>query len=234
MSSLPQLSGHRRRERRGRSHQRVRVLLACGYTLIRAGLRALLEQASSVEVVGEAGEMRGVLQLIVPKAADVLLFDLAVFGFDGLKTAAEAVREVPRLRIVALATQATPDQAQQILAAGATGLVLRYSPAPELFQAIQAVARGQTYLSRIIPRRPGEAARKVVNGLKDPLARLTARQRKVLQFLAESQTTKEIALELGLSAKTVEFHRAQLMRRLDIGDLPGLVRFALRAGLVEL
>ncbi len=220
-------------ERRAPSGRPTRVLLVCNYTLIRAALRSLLDRAPGVAVAGEAGDIQEAIQWLAAHSADVLILDLAVFGFDGLKTLTQAGRPASGPRIVALATQATLAQADQIRAAGATGLVLRYSPPGELLQAIHAAARGRAYRSGLIIQ--GAAAGSPPGrGLKDPMGGMTARQRDVLQQLAGSKTTKEIALTLGLSAKTVEFHRAQVMRRLGISDVPGLVRFALRAGLVPL
>lgn len=234
MSCWSQSPRDRGAKRPAPATKRVRVVLVCGYALMRAGLRALLEKSPSLEVVGEAGDISAALRLLLARRPDVVFFDLAVFGFDGLKTVVKTARELPGLGIVVLSTQATQDQVHQVLRAGATGLVLRYSPAHELALAIQAVARGEIYLSAAIPRHVRETCRQPVNGLTNPLDRLTPRQREVLQFITESKTTKEIALQLGISAKTVEFHRAQTMSRLGIGDVPALVRFALRVGLVPL
>jgi len=187
----------------------VRVVLADDHTLVRAGIRSLLESIDGVEVVGESGDGRETLELIAKHRPDVALLDIAMPG------------------------HADTTYLNQALRAGVSGYLLKGAAVAELPLALQAVMRGETYLTPKISQR-------VVEGFlsgdgepaDDPLESLTARQREILQLIAEGRSTKEIAGMLDVSVKTVETHRTRLMERLDIRDVPGLVRFAIRAGLV--
>jgi DNA-binding NarL/FixJ family response regulator len=214
----------------------MRVLLADDHNLVRAGIRALLETLSDVEIVAEAANGQDALQALIKNKPDIALIDISMPGLNGLELAARASREVPETRLVILSVHGDASHVAQALRAGAKGYLLKDAAADELPVLIRAVMRGETYLS------PG-ISRHVVEGFlgrgaaptesADPAALLTPRQREILQLVAEGRSTKEVAQLLELSVKTVETHRAQIMERLDIHDLAGLVRYAVRAGLVS-
>lgn len=209
----------------------VRVLLAEDHTLVRAGIRALLESLDGVEVVGEAADGREALRLTEAQAPDILLMDITMKGMNGLEAAARLAKERTATRVIILSMHADPVYVRQALQAGASGYLLKGSDVTELEHALKAVTRGDTYLSPSV-------SKDLVSGMlsgkapaTNPLDALTPRQREVLQLIAEGRSTKEIAGLLDLGIKTVETHRAQLMERLDIHDVAGLVKFAIRVGL---
>jgi DNA-binding NarL/FixJ family response regulator len=214
----------------------IRVALADDHNLVRSGIRALLERLPEVEVVGEASNGREALALIAREKPDLALLDIGMPELNGLEAAPRVARESPRTRVVILSMHADEKHVAQALRAGVAGYLLKDSFADELPVLIRAVLRGETYLSPGISKQVVEALRSRMSpetaepSLPDPL---TARQREILQLVAEGQSTKEIAATLGLSVKTVETHRTQIMNRLQIRDVAGLVRYAIRAGLVS-
>jgi DNA-binding NarL/FixJ family response regulator len=212
----------------------IRILLADDHTLMRAGIRSLLEKMPGVEVVGEASDGREALSLVKARSPHVVLMDIAMSGLNGLEATARIMRDFPQVRIIILSMHANEEYVLQTLRAGAAGYLLKDAATSELELAIKAVVRRDTYLSPAISKRVIEDYVGRTNGQKSPLEQLTPRQREILQLLAEGKSTKEMAFVLGLSVKTVETHRAQLMDRLDIHDVPGLVRHAMRMGLVPL
>lgn len=209
----------------------LRVLLADDHRLIRAGIRALLEQLGNVEVVAEAANGREALELADKHRPDVVLMDIAMPELNGLEATERLKKQFPRMRVLLLSMHADEAYVSQALAAGADGYILKNAGVVELELAIQAAARGESYLSPAV-------AKKVISGRAGPhmaragWQRLTPRQREILQAIAEGSSTKAIAAKLGLSVKTVETHRAKLMERLDIHDVAGLVRYAIRVGLI--
>jgi DNA-binding NarL/FixJ family response regulator len=211
----------------------IRVLLADDHTLVRAGIRSLLAQIPGLTVVAEAADGRAALKLAATHLPDVAVLDIAMPGLNGLETALRLRKRFPTTRIIILSMHANEEYVIQAFKAGATGYLLKKSAVAELEAAIRAVQTGTRYLSPALARRVPLPELLQTHQPQTRLDKLTARQREILQLIAESRTTKEIALELGLSAKTIEFHRAELMKRLGIFDIPGLVRYALRAGLTE-
>ncbi len=210
----------------------VRILLADDHTLLRAGIRSLLEKMPGVEVVGEAADGREALGLVKSHLPNLVLMDIAMAGLNGLEATARMAREFPTVRVIILSMHANEEYVLQTLRAGASGYLLKDAATAELELAIQAVARGDTYLSPAISKRVIEDYLGRTSGEKGPMEQLTPRQREILQLVAEGRSTKEIAFVLNVSVKTVETHRTQLMDRLDIHDVPGLVRYAMRVGLV--
>lgn len=211
----------------------LRVLLAEDHVLMRAGLRLLLEQIEGVTVVAEASDGAEALRLLALHRPDVAVLDIAMAELNGLEVAARVQAELPSVRVVMLSMHATENYVQQALQAGARGYLLKDAAPVELSLAIAAIMRGEIYLSPAI-------ASQLVQRLMQPRAEagpsleaLTPRQRRILQLIAEGQTTQEIARQLQISGKTVEGHRSQLMDRLAIHDVAGLVRFAIRAGLIH-
>ncbi len=211
----------------------IRVILADDHTLVRAGIRALLEKLPGVEVVGEADDGREVLKLVKLHRPDVVLMDITMPGLNGLDAAARIIKDFPDVRVIILSMHNNEEYYWRALKAGAAGYLLKKAATAELETALQQVVRGEVYLSKEISAR---LLKKIsVDGLADqksPLEELTGRQREILQLVAEGQNTKQIAELLKVSPKTVEYHRMKLMESLNVHDVPGLVRFALRVGLI--
>lgn len=211
----------------------IRVLIADDHDLFRAGLRALLQGMQDVEVVAEAGDGRETLRLVEVHRPDVVLMDLMMPGLNGLQATECLVKEHPRTRVVILSMNAAEEFVLPALRVGASGYLLKNVRPEELEQALRAVARGETHLTAAISGHLLDDYRRRVPPESDSFARLTPRQREILQLVAEGNTNKDIARLLRLSAKTVESHRAQIMHSLDIHDIAGLTRYAIRKGLVS-
>lgn len=211
----------------------LKILLADDHTLVRAGIRSLLEKMPGVEVVGEACDGREALALLEALQPDILLIDIAMPGLNGLETAAHVADEFPRIKLIILSMHANEEYVVQALRAGALGYLLKDSATIELALAIEAVARGETYLSPPVSHTVIDGYLGRVSAAGGTVAHaLTPRQLQILKHLAEGRSAKEIAFELNLSVKTVETHRAQVMERLGIHDVPGLVKYAMRIGLI--
>jgi DNA-binding NarL/FixJ family response regulator len=211
----------------------IRVLIADDHTLVRAGIRALLEGLEGVEVVAEAGDGREAIALVEAHRPDVLMTDIAMPHVSGLEVAERVTRGPTSTRVIILSMHSGEEYACRALQAGASGYLLKDSGIAELEIALRAVARGQSYLSPAVSRHVIADYLERTGGVSSALNRLTPRQREVLRQIAEGKTTKAIARDLGVSVKTVETHRTQLMDRLDIHEIAGLVRFAIRIGLVQ-
>ena len=211
----------------------VRVLLADDHTLVRAGLRKLLESIPAMEVVGEAGDGLALLELAERLRPDVVLMDIAMPGLNGLEATGRICRAWPEVRVLILSMHQNAEYVRQALRQGAAAYLLKDAAPLELELALAAVLRGETYLSPAVSK--GVVSDYVQRLRSDEPAEdaLTPRQREVLQLIAEGHSTKEIARRLDLSVKTVETHRTQLMRQLDIHEVAGLVRYAIRSGLVS-
>ena len=211
----------------------IRVLLADDHDLFRAGLRVLLQDLGGFEVVAEAGDGREALRLVGEHRPDVVLMDLMMPGLNGLEATARVAREFPGVRVLVLSMNAAEEFVLPAVRAGASGYVLKNARPAELEQAIRAVARGETYLTPAVSGHLIDDYRRRTADEPDSLEKLTPRQREVLQLVAEGHSTKEIARRLGVSVKTVETYRSQLMDALDIHDIAGLTRYAIRKGLVS-
>lgn len=209
----------------------IRVLLVDDHALFRAGLRALLQSFDGVQVVAEAGNGPDAIQLVERDRPNLVLMDIALPGPSGLEAAARITTSWSQVKVVILSMHSNEEYVRQALRAGASGYLLKGAEPPELELALKAIMRGDTYLTPAVSKRlvndylrQGSAA---ATG-----AALSPRQCEVLKMIAEGGSTKEIASTLNLSVKTVEGHRAELMRRLEIHDVAGLVRHAIRIGLV--
>jgi DNA-binding NarL/FixJ family response regulator len=211
----------------------IRILLADDHTLVRAGVRALLEELPDVTVVAEAADGHQALAFAKAHQPHVVFMDVAMSGLNGLETTARLAKELPDVRVIVLSMHANEEYIWQALRAGASGYLLKSASTAELELALKAVGRGETYLDPGIARRVIAGYASGAAQQKSLIEQLSPRQREILQLIAEGRTTKEIAFLLNLSGKTVETHRAQLMERLDIHDVPGLVRYAIRKGLVS-
>jgi DNA-binding NarL/FixJ family response regulator len=211
----------------------IRVLLADDHNLFRAGIRALLAEIGDVEVVAEAGTGREAIDLVGASPPDIVLMDILMPELNGLEATARITAAFPDVRVIMLSMNADEEFVLQALRAGAAGYLLKSVSPVELELALKAVARGETYLTSAVSKGVIEGYVDRVGGQESSVDRLTPRQREVLQLVAEGGSSKEIAKKLTLSVKTVEMHRSQLMTALDIHDLAGLVRYAIRVGLVS-
>jgi two-component system, NarL family, response regulator NreC len=207
----------------------VRVLLVDDHQLVREGLRALLER-EQFQVVGEAADGHDGIQRAQALKPDVAVLDLSMPQLNGLDAAREMARAVPGIKVVALTVHTEDPYVISALRAGIKGYVLKSQATADLVQAIREVSRGMTYLSPGISRAVVEAYLAKTELPPDPL---TGREREVLQLVAEGRTTKEIAQRLGISVKTADSHRTRIMRKLDIHATAGLVRHAIRLGLIQ-
>jgi DNA-binding NarL/FixJ family response regulator len=211
----------------------VRILLCDDHQLIRASLKSLMATFSGVEVIGEAEDGREVLQLVAKLRPNVVVMDIAMPGLNGLDATRRMAKEHPEARVIILSGHSDEAHVLQALRAGASAYVLKNSAPRELEMAIQAVGRGEIFLSPAISKQVIDVVLKQPEKQSSLLDLLTPRQREILQLIAEGQSSKKIAQLLDASVKTVESHRASLMERLDIHDVAGLVRFAIRNGLVS-
>ena len=211
----------------------IRIIIVDDHALFRAGLKALLHALPDMKVVAEADGGHEALRQVETHRPEVALVDLSMPGLNGMTTTTRIVRGFPETRVLVLSMHADDEYARQALRAGATGYLLKAARREELEQAIRTVAKGETYLSPKVAEAAAPPVPSRAGPDATPVERLTNRQREVLQLLAEGHKVRDIAGRLGLSAKTVETHRSQIMQRLDIYDVPGLVRFAIRNGMVS-
>ncbi|MEI8156503.1 MAG: response regulator transcription factor [Burkholderiales bacterium] len=211
----------------------VRVLLADDHTLVRAGLRKLLESIPGMEVVGEAGDGLQLLEMVEKLQPQVVLMDIAMPGLNGLEATGRLVKAWPSIRVLILSMHQNAEYVRQALRQGAVAYLLKDAAPLELEWALSAVLRGETYLSPAVSKGVVSDYVQRLRSEEQPAEALTPRQREVLQLIAEGHSTKEIARRLDLSVKTVETHRTQLMKQLDIHEVAGLVRYAIREGLVS-
>jgi len=213
----------------------MHVLIAEEHALMRAGIRLLIAEVHGAEVVAEARDGHEALRLIAEKRPDVALVDLAIPGLGGLDVAARARKETPSTRVLIVSMHVADEHVRGALLAGAAGYLHKDADRKELEMALRTVARGEQWLSPQMSR-PIVAAyiKGSCTAVDEPFEVLTPRQREVLQLIAEGLLSKEIAAQLGVSLKTVDTHRTELMRRLGIRGIAGLVRYAVRVGLVRL
>lgn len=211
----------------------TRVLLADDHTLVRAGLRKLLESMPAVTVVGEADDGLALLVLAAQLQPEMVLMDIAMAGLNGLEATDRLLKAQPEVRVLILSMHQNEEYVRQALRHGAMAYLLKDAAPMELELAIKAVQRGETWLSPAVSR---GVMSDYVQRLRDdpaPAALLTSRQREVLQLVTQGLSSKDIARRLDLSLKTVDTHRSQLMKQLDIHDVAGLVRYAVRCGLIS-
>jgi DNA-binding NarL/FixJ family response regulator len=206
----------------------IRILLADDHVLVRQGVRVLLEQAGMV-VIGEAADGLKALQLAHTHAPAVALLDIAMPHLNGLETARRLRETVPQTKTILLTMHTDEPYVLAALQAGAVGYVVKTQATADLVQAIHTVVQGAVYLSPWVTTAVVQA---YVRGTPLPRDPLTSREREVVQRIAEGQRTKEIAADLGLGVKTVESHRINVMRKLDIHETATLVRYAVRRGLI--
>jgi DNA-binding NarL/FixJ family response regulator len=214
--------------------KRIKVLIVDDHTLVRDGIRSLLELIANIEVVGEATNGKEALQKVEQLAPDVVLMDLAMPIMGGLEATRRIRKQFPQTKVLALTQYDDSEYVMPVIEAGASGFVTKMLAFSELTSAIQALYRGESYLS------PSAAAHLVqeyqqkteVEGEKDPYQQLTDREREVLKLVAEGHTAREIADMLVVSPKTVEWYKTSLMSKLNIHNKTDLIKFAIRRAII--
>ena len=212
--------------------QTIRVVLADDHTLVRAGIRSLLESMEGVLVLGEAADGRAAIEQAGKHLPDLMIMDIGMPEVDGLQAATAIKRDWPQIRIIILSMHSTGDIVAQALRCGASAYLVKDAATAELELALRAVMRGEVYLSPAVSRQMVAAYTPEGRAARAESDLLTARQHEILQLIGAGKNTKEIARILELSAKTVEAHRAQIMERLGARDIANLVLEAIRRGLI--
>ena len=212
----------------------MRVLLADDHALVRAGIRALIEEIEGIQVVAEASNGQDALRLIETHQPDLVLLDITMPGPNGLEVMEKMAREFPQTRVIVLTVHEAEEYVTRALRAGASGYLPKSAAGAELELAIKAVAGEGTYISPEISKKIFLEHSKGTIAVRGSVAELTPRQGEVLRMIAEGYSTKAIAHRLNISVKTVETHRATLMERLNIHDVANLVRYAIKMGLVTI
>jgi DNA-binding NarL/FixJ family response regulator len=212
------------------------VLLVDDHTIVRQGLRILLEAESDMTVVGEAETGRQALQMVKKLAPEVVVMDIAMPLLNGLEATRQIVKEVPGTRILILSSYSDDDYVHQLTEAGAAGYLLKQTAAVDLIKGVREVKRGNAFFSpailqRIVQNYRQAFLRGMPTGKRSDV--LTSREAEVVQLVAEGKANKQIAPELGISIKTVEKHRQLAMNKLNIHDVAGLTRYAISKGLIE-
>jgi two-component system response regulator NreC len=214
---------------------KIRVLLAEDHTIVRKGLRSLLEDKPGIEVVGEAQDGREALHKSMELCPDIVLIDIAMPRLNGIEATRQIKQRCPEVNVLVLTMYDDQEYVRQVLQAGAAGYVIKQAAPTDLLSAIEAVHRGDSYLSPTISKKviQGYVEWSDASGGYDSYDELTPRQREVLQLIAEGYATREIADLLTISTKTVESHRSNLMAKLDIHSTAGLTQYAIRKGVIR-
>jgi two-component system response regulator NreC len=207
----------------------TRIVLADDHVLVRQGLKSLLER-ENFQVIAEASDGQEAVKLIETHHPDIAIMDISMPTLNGIDAARGLSRIAPKTKVILLTQHEEEQYIHEALEAGVKGYVLKNQVANDLIQAIRQVGRGEFYLSPGISRAVMEAFRNKSERPADPL---TARERQVLQLIAEGKSTKDTASVLGISVKTAESHRMRLMQKLDIHETASLVRYAVRRGLIQ-
>ena len=212
-----------------------RILLADDHEVVRAGLRALLEEQSGWEVVAEAVDGRDAVEKASKLKPDAVVIDIAMPSLNGLEAVRQIVKSVPNTKVLVLTMYDSDPLIQQVLQAGARGYLLKSDAGRDLVSAIEALRRNKTFftpkvsqmvLEGYLDKNPKDKDKELESEAES--LRLTSRQREIVQLLAEGKSSKEVAAVLGLSVKTAETHRANIMRKLDCHSVTELVRYAIR------
>jgi DNA-binding NarL/FixJ family response regulator len=217
--------------------QKITVLIADDHTIVRRGLRSLLQTENDIEVVGEAETGRQAVQLAMALRPDVVLMDIAMPMLSGLEATRQITRQAPFSRVLILSSYNDDEYVHEVTEAGGAGYLLKQADFGDVVRAIREAKKGNAFFSPAISRRLTERYRETIVGgvvVKKRTDLLTSRELEVLQLIAEGESNKQIAAELGISVKTVERHRQRLMDKLAIHDLAGLTRYAISRGLVEI
>jgi DNA-binding NarL/FixJ family response regulator len=210
--------------------KKIRVLLADDHRMVRRGFRLILESEPDIEVVAEADNGREAIAQTIACQPDVVVMDVAMPELGGIEATRRIRESASPASIVALSIHRDGVYVREIVRAGAAGYILKESADTELLTAVRAVAEGKSYLS---PEVAGHVVQEYRKHVTDPIDLLSPREREILQLIAEGKTNKEIAAHLNLSVHTTDGHRTRIMEKLELHSIGGLVRFAIRHGLVE-
>ncbi|PYI87332.1 MAG: DNA-binding response regulator [Verrucomicrobia bacterium] len=216
--------------------QKITVLLADDHTVVRQGLRAILEAEEDVEVIGEAETGRQAVQMTKKMLPDVVVMDIAMPLLNGLEATRQIAKEVPSTKVMILSSYSDDEYVRQLTDAGAAGYLVKQTAANDLLNAIREAKKGNAFFSPSISKRLLEQYRQAFlkgEPIKKSGELLTSREMETLQLIAEGKANKQIAAELCISIKTVEKHRQQVMNKLNIHDIAGLTRYAIAKGIIE-
>jgi DNA-binding NarL/FixJ family response regulator len=214
----------------------ITVLLAEDHTIVRQGLRLLVEADGDIKIVGEAKTGREAVRMTRELRPEVIVMDIAMPLLNGLEATRQILKALPGTRILILSAHSDPEYIEQVVKAGALGYLVKQSSGDVLAKAIRQLHNGQTFFTPAIAKRLKDEFQQPTNGFglrKKKEHQLTSREVELLQLIAEGHANKQIASELSISIKTVEKHRQHLMEKLNIHDIAGLTRFAIAAGIVE-
>ena len=214
---------------------RLRLLLGDDHTLVRHGLRKILEEQPEWTVVSEVGDGREAVREAVAHKPDVAIIDVAMPLLNGVDATQQIVRRVPETRVLMLSMHADEAYVMRALQAGATGYMVKDAAGKELLKAIESVAAGRRYFSPAIERlvHDENAQRTAVLGFADRYETLSAREREIFQLIAEARSNKEVAALLDISPATVETHRARILQKLDVHNIAEVVLYAVRRGIIS-
>jgi DNA-binding NarL/FixJ family response regulator len=212
----------------------VRVLIVDDHSLVRAGIRALVEKIEGVKVIAETGDGNEVIRLTRQHRAEIVLLDTSLPGARALDIVTDLTQMFPGIRVIVLSTYDSEEHAALAFHAGAIGFLPKGASSDELVLAVAAAREGQDYLPAKLSRKVFDEQLAALSTKPPAMFELTPRQHQVLKLIAEGFSTREIAGNLKISVKTVETHRTQLMERLNIHDVATLVRYAIRVGVVQI
>jgi DNA-binding NarL/FixJ family response regulator len=216
--------------------KQISVLLAEDHTIVRQGLRLLVEADGDIGIVGEAKTGREAVQMTRDLHPEVVVMDIAMPLLNGLEATRQILKAFPGTKILILSAHSDPEYIEQVVKAGASGYLVKQSSGDVLAKAIRELHNGKTFFAPSIAKRLKNEFQKTTDGTglqKKSGAQLTSREAELLQLIAEGHANKQIASELSISIKTVEKHRQHLMEKLNIHDIAGLTRFAIAAGIIE-
>lgn len=215
---------------------KIKVLLVEDHTIVRKGIKELLDNQEGIEIIGEAVDGREAIEKVKQIVPDVIVIDIKMPNLNGIEATRQIKKINPEIKVLALSAHDNEEYIRQMFQAGASGYLLKDSAVSDLVSAINAVEKGDMYLSPLISRAivkdyMGHVGAE--SGDSDSLSILTGREREVLQLIAEGNTSKKIAHMLKLSANTVDVHRTHIMEKLNIHDITSLIKYSIRKGLIE-
>jgi two-component system response regulator NreC len=213
---------------------KIKVLVADDHTILRQGIKALLDNQESIEVIGEAKDGREALAIIEETLPDVILMDIAMPGLNGLEATRRIKKKFPRMKVLVLTMYTNEEYIFQILNAGANGYLVKETAFQDLISAIKAVYKNEAFMSPSISKKViNSYIKKAQDDEEQTCEILTTREREILQLIAEGNSSKKIAELLFISPKTVETHRTHIMDKLNIHNRTGLIKYAIRKGMVD-
>ena len=212
----------------------ISVFLVDDHTIVRDGLRYLLEAHGDMKIAGEASNGRDAVKAVRKLQPDIVIMDILMADMNGIEATEQICKECPATRVVILSMQSSSESVLRAIRAGARGYLFKESAGRELIQAIHAVRAGHRYLSAKVSDQVVGASLKKEEEFNDPLSVLSQREREVLQLVVEGKTSAEIAEALYLSVKTIETYRSRLMHKLNIRDIPSLIKFAIQQGITSI